>query len=156
MRFGGGSDDQTYRNYTTEQATEQHELGPKKYLVVDSLQKQSWKLEADTKTIMGYNCKKATAKGRNNSDVVAWYAEDIQAPSGPESFGGLPGLILELNVNNGEIVYTPLELTTKDFDRKMVAAPTAGKKITRTEYRKMLEEMGMGSGVKQVIRIRRD
>lgn len=156
MRFNGGADDQTYRNYATEQATEQHELGPKKYLVVDSLQKQSWKLETDTRTIMGYSCKKATCKGRNNSDVIAWYTEDIQAPSGPEYFGGLPGLILEINVNDGEMAYTPLEIITKDFDRKMVAAPTAGKKITRAEFRKMLEESGMGGpGMKPVIRISR-
>ncbi|HEY4061790.1 MAG TPA: GLPGLI family protein [Puia sp.] len=157
-RFGGsGSDDQTYRNYATEQATEQHELGPKKYLVVDSLQRQSWKLEPDTKTIMGYTCKKATTKGRNNADVIAWYAEDIQASAGPESFGGLPGLILELNINNDEMVYTPLEIITKDFNRKMVAAPTTGKKITRAEFRKMLEEMGMGApGGKIMIHISRD
>ena len=66
--------------------------------------------------------------------------EDIQCPSGPEQYGGLPGLILELNVNEGEIVFSAIDIKTKDFDKKLVKAPTNGKKITRKEFQKMMDD----------------
>ncbi|MES1159348.1 MAG: GLPGLI family protein, partial [Bacteroidota bacterium] len=51
MHIGGGPDDQTYKNYTTDRITEQRELGPKKYLVEDTLHRQNWKLETESRTI---------------------------------------------------------------------------------------------------------
>lgn len=155
MRFGGSDNDQTYKDYATEKYVEQRELGPKKYLIVDTLKRQSWKLETETRTIKGYTCKKAVTKGRDSADIVAWYAEDIQSAAGPEAYGGLPGLILELNINNAEVVYTALDIVTKDFDKSIVKAPTEGKKITRAEFRKMMEDMG-GPGGKPTIRIIRN
>ncbi len=157
MKIGGGADDQTYKNYATERITEERELGPKKYLIEDTLQKQNWKLEGEMKTIKGYACKKATTKGRESVDVIAWYTEDIQTSTGPESFGNLPGLILELNINDAEIVFTALDIITKDFDKKIVKAPTEGKKITRAAFRKMMEEQfGANPGGGPTIRIIRN
>lgn len=158
MKFnGGGADDQTYKNYTTERTTQQRELGPKKYLIEDSLKRQSWKMEEGTKTIRGYVCKKATTKSRDGKDVFAWYAEDIQSSTGPETFGGLPGLILEVNVNDAEIVFTALDIITKDFDRSIVKAPTNGKKITRKEFDQMMEEQfGVKPGGGATIRVFRN
>src|SRR5882724_2983202 len=139
MKFGGG-DDQVYKNYTLEKMTEQRELGPKKYLIEDTLPRQSWKLSVETKTIQGYTCKKALTHNREGKEVIAWYCEDIRTSTGPEGYGGLPGLILELNSNDAEIVITVLEITTKGFDKKMVKAPTDGKKISRKEFQQMMTE----------------
>jgi len=158
MRFnGGGADDQTYKNYATERTTQQRELGPKKYLIEDSLKKLNWKLEEGTKTIKGYTCKKATTKSRDGKDVIAWYAEDIQTSTGPETYGGLPGLILEININDAEIVFTALDIVTSNFDRSIVKAPTNGKKITRKEFDQMMEEQfGVKPGGGATIRIIRN
>lgn len=157
IRIGGGADDQTYKNYTTERITELKELGPKKYIIEDTLHKQSWKLEGETRTIKGYPCRKATTKDREGKGVIAWYTENIQAPAGPEIFGGLPGLILELSSNDAEIVFTPLDIITKDFDKKIVKKPTDGKKISLKEYRQMMEEQfGANPGGRPTIRIIRN
>ena len=157
MRFGGG-DDQTYKNYSTEKMIRQQELGPKKYIIEDSFPHQSWKLEADTQTIKGYLCKKAITSGPQGNAVSAWYAEDIQSPSGPEVYGGLPGLILLLNINDGEMVYATQEIAAGNPDHKLVQAPADGKKITRAAFRKMMEEQfgpDAGSG-RPTIRIIRN
>jgi len=158
MNFGGG-DIQTYRNYATERSVQQQDLGPKKYLIDDSLQKQVWKLDAGTKTVKGYACKKAITHNKQGNEVIAWYTEDIQSPSGPEVYGGLPGLILELNVNDAEIVFTALEVITKDFDKTIVKAPSNGKKISRAEFQKMMMQnqpggnwSGAGGRTIQIIR----
>jgi GLPGLI family protein len=138
MRIGG--DNQLYKNYTTMKAAELTELGPKKYVIEDSVRVTGWKLdESETKQVKGYTCKKATATLQNGRPVVAWYTEQILSPSGPENWGGLPGMILELNMGDGEMIFTAIEVSDKG-DKKLVSAPTGGKKITRKEYQKMLEE----------------
>ncbi|HMH20600.1 MAG TPA: GLPGLI family protein [Puia sp.] len=156
MRIGGG-DDRVYKNYTSEKITEQRELGPKKYLIEDSLPRQSWKFQDETKTIKGYACKKAVTHNREGKEVVAWYCEDILSPSGPEGYGGLPGLILELNSNDAEVVFSPLDIITKDFDKKIVKAPTEGKKISRKEFQQMLtDQFGANPNGGPTIRIIRN
>lgn len=138
MRFGG--DNQLYKNYATFKAYELTELGPKKYVIEDSVRNPAWKLdETDTKQIKGYTCKKATATTIRGAKIVAWYTEQILSPSGPETYGGLPGMILEVNMGDGEMIYTAIEVSDKG-DKKLVSAPTGGKKISRNEYQKMLEE----------------
>lgn len=148
MRFGAG-DDQTYKNYTSEKMIRQQELGPKKYIIEDSFPHQTWKLDTDTQTIKGHLCKKATTTGRQGNAIIAWYAEDLQSSSGPEVYGGLPGLILQLNSNDAEIVFTAIDIDPKGLDKKLVREPTDGKKITRAAFAKMMDEQfgpGAGSG----------
>ena len=71
--------------------------------------KIDWILSKDTLKIDNYLCYKATttrvienAEGIHKLEVAAWYAPDIPLPYGPDGYGGLPGLILQLN-NNGTI-----------------------------------------------------
>lgn len=151
----GGAENEIYRNYSTEKTTELCELGPRKYIIEDSLPKQNWKLQEETKTVKGYACKKATAKNKEGRDLIAWYTEDIQSPAGPEQFGGLPGIILELDINDAEIVFTALEIDTK-LDKSLVKAPSNGKKISRKEFRAMMEEQFGPPGGKPTIRIIRN
>jgi GLPGLI family protein len=135
-----GVNNETYINYTAGKAVELRELGPKKYIIEDSIRLLKWKLDdADTKLIKGYTCKKATTKNAGEMDVIAWYTDQIVCPGGPELFGGLPGMILELNIAEGEIVFTAIDITDK-AELKMVKAPVNGKKITRKEFQKMMDE----------------
>lgn len=145
MNFGG-TDDVTYKNYKDEKMVQQREMGPKKYIIEDSFPHQVWKLESDTLSIAGHLCKKATTHNQQNAPIVAWYAEDIQSSSGPEVYGGLPGLILQLNSNNGQMVFTAISITTKDLDKRVVKTPTDGKKISRADFRKMTDEQSGGTG----------
>ena len=155
MNFGS-TDDVTYKNYKDEKMVQQREMGPKKYLIEDSFPHHVWKPETDTQTIAGHLCKKATTHGKQNNVVVAWYAEDIQSPSGPEAYGGLPGLILQLNSNDGEMMFTAVEIDTKGLDKRLVRTPTDGKKITRADFSKMMGDQPGGGSGRPVIRIIRN
>jgi GLPGLI family protein len=73
-------------------------------------------------------------------EVVAWYAEDIVSPVGPENNGGLPGVILQLDINKGETVYTAMEIK-KTVNTKDIKVPSKGKKVTRDEFNKLQQEM---------------
>ncbi|CAN5434639.1 GLPGLI family protein [soil metagenome] len=166
IRFGG-MDAETFRDYEKEQIVEARELGPKKYIIDDTLKPLKWKMEEDTMTIMGYLCHKATTSqamrmGRpgfmpgtdtstnktppppQQQPVVAWYTEAIESQAGPDNFYGLPGLILKTDLNNGTMVYTATSF--EKLDKDLVKAPANGKKITREAYRKMMQEQMGGPG----------
>jgi GLPGLI family protein len=107
----------------------------------------------------------ARGMGRNNSDttnkptaaitpketeVVVWYAEDIAASVGPDNYAGLPGAILEVDVDNGSNVTTAKEVTTK-YPKKELVEPTKGEKMNRAQYqdamKKLMEDMQRGGGM---------
>ena len=162
MRFGG-TNDITYCNFETAQRVDQREIMDKSFLVTDSIRKLSWKLSDETKTILNYTARKATAQNirmRNQMSmengvmkreqipdtvqVVAWFTTDIPVPAGPEFGGQLPGLILEINSGNGQQVYKAIEISPKVSVSK-IKEPKEGKKMTVAEFvkerEKLMEEM---------------
>ncbi len=145
MRFGGANAEY-YKNFTTQKQVEKRELADKDFIVEDSIHHINWKLMDETKTILGYNCKKATGKTERGSDVEAWYTEDIPVSSGPEVFNGLPGMILQVDINKEEFVTTAVSIE-KTADKKELKAPSDGKKITPADFAaKQKELFGNQSG----------
>lgn len=69
-----------------------------KFSVEDTLRVMEWKEKDEIRTIAGFQCRKAVGIICDSVYVVAFYAEDIPVSGGPESFGGLPGMILELAI----------------------------------------------------------
>ena len=151
MKFGG-ADNVFYKDFTTQTTVEKRNMMEKDFIVEDSIRNITWKLvDGETKTIAGHACKKATGKSQMGMDIVAWYAEDIALSSGPAQFGGLPGLILSMDMNQGEIVITAttIDKTVKKADIK---APAKGKKVTPAEFAKIRKElMGDGNGPVRIV-----
>jgi GLPGLI family protein len=71
--------------------------------------------------------------------VNAWVAMDIPVSAGPEFQGQLPGLILELDMNNGRIVYKALEISSK-VNASTIKEPRGGKHITAAEFNKQRDK----------------
>lgn len=57
-----------------------------------------WKIGNNTKEILGYQCREATAKYRGRN-YVAYFTAELPFSDGPHQFVGLPGLILEIYDN---------------------------------------------------------
>lgn len=68
------------------------------FLVQDSLRKAIWKISDETRIIAGFECRKAVAKLFDSVYIVAFYTDEIAVSGGPESFNGLPGMILGLAI----------------------------------------------------------
>lgn len=66
----------------------------KVYIIQDSLKPFVWKLTEETREIAGYHCHRANGLMFDSVYVVAFYTDEIPIRGGPESFNGLPGLIL--------------------------------------------------------------
>jgi GLPGLI family protein len=139
FRMGADGSEQ-FRNFSQAKLIESRDLGAKTYIIEDSIKQQPWKLTDETKTILNYTCKKAVMQTERGQNVEAWYTESIPCPAGPESFANLPGVILQLDVNKGEVVYTATNVSAT-VAKNEIQAPKKGKKITRQEYSKMMQDM---------------
>ena len=69
-----------------------------KYLIQDSLTKYQWKITGELRKIAGFDCKKAITKIADSIVVVAFYTDEIIVKGGPESFNGLPGMIMGIAI----------------------------------------------------------
>ena len=151
LKFGSPNTEY-YRNFTTHVEVDKKELAEKDYIVQDSLHSIPWKLIDESKVILGFNCKKAIGKTERGNDVEAWYTEEIPVFSGPEIFSSLPGMILLVDINKGEFVYTATHLN-KTPDKKDLKAPNKGKKVSSAEFNKLQKEiLGDQSGPMKIIR----
>jgi len=75
-------------------------LSAEKYRFTETVSPQNWQIAADTATILGYLCQKATATFRGRS-YEAWFSPEIPVNDGPWKFFGLPGLILKVTDTDG-------------------------------------------------------
>jgi len=107
----------------------------------------NWSLENETKMIDNFKCFKAIKKEENKVEgqdriitrtITAWYCPEIPVSFGPNGYGGLPGVILELNENNLKIFYaTKIDLSVKNV---IISKPYKGKPIHQKEYSKIASE----------------
>jgi GLPGLI family protein len=124
----------------------QKEIFENTYVIKDSIRNLEWKIADETREIAGFECRKAVTKICDSVYVVAFYTDQIPVSAGPESFGGLPGMILGLAVPRLYTTWfaTKVELTEPtpaDLNPKQ-----KGKQVTRAqltaELSKGLKEWG--------------
>lgn len=70
-------------------------------------------------------------------NVTAWYSPQIPVSSGPESYWGLPGLILELNAGRTTMLCT--EIILNPSEPIEIIKPKKGKEVNREEYNKIVK-----------------
>ncbi len=82
-------------------------FGDKNNVIGDTKNKE-WTITAESKKINGYLCYKAeqndiiiNSVGTFKHQITAWFCPEIPYSFGPLKFGGLPGLILELQTKDG-------------------------------------------------------
>ncbi|WP_205508193.1 GLPGLI family protein [Longitalea arenae] len=172
--FGMGDDDITWCNFMEGRKVEQKEFATKLYLVTDSIRKLHWKLSGESRNILGYTCQQATTSRvskrsmismengvmtrkeiPDTSQVSVWFTTAIPVPAGPDYEGQLPGLILQIDINNNTI-FRAIEISAK-ADLAAIKEPKKGKKLTAEEFNKEREktmaEMQRDGGGKRVMHI---
>lgn len=155
IRMDLPGNNETYKNLAKAIQVDARELGPKKYLIVDSVKTYVWRPTGESKKIGNFTCYRATAMSAEKRDLDAWYTPEIAVSGGPEGYGGLPGMILELDIDHGANHFLMVEFVA--MPDLVIKAPSGGKKISRKEFDKLLEERFGGSGNGQrTIRIVQD
>jgi GLPGLI family protein len=134
------------RNFEKKTMCDIMDLLGKTYVIQDSLRVPNWKILNEMKEIAGHICMNAFWNDTlKKQKVIAWYALDIANGGGPERFCGLPGLILEVNINDGGLVITADKIEQKKLTTELdLPKKLKGKKIKEIEYfailRKHFEE----------------
>ena len=107
----------------------------------DGIPQYSWNLVEGAKSVAGYTCKNAiatTVKAGKKQNLVAWYCEEIPINDGLMDFSGLPGLILEVEINDQtrisfeKIAISPTEIIHIPEPHK------TRNSVTIKEYEKMI------------------
>jgi GLPGLI family protein len=105
-------------------------------LVAEKKLPANWEISDEVKKIQGYTCYKATCHHRGRH-YTAWFTPEIPIPEGPYKFKGLPGLILEIEDNRGELkiwaekIQYPAEVEIPPF-------MASGKPVTFQTYLNLL------------------
>lgn len=131
-----------YRNFEKDKKTDIIEMLGKTYIVDDSLHAPVWKIGNQIKEVAGYICMKAeTEDPVKKQKITAWFAQDIPVSAGPERMNGLPGLILELDVNDGDVVIEAVNVAFRPLTPDDLKLPKQkGKKLTDAAYDALIKQ----------------
>ena len=109
------------------------------FLVKDSTRKINWKITSETREIAGFECRRANALVLDSIYVVAFYTDRIPVTGGPESFTGLPGMILGVALPYENTTYFATAVDDRPVSAKELEAPKKGKAVNYRELRTELE-----------------
>lgn len=119
--------------------TETREFMTRKFLIAGPCPEFSWKLTGEQSRFLDYPVYKATAV-QDSSTLEAWFTPAIPVSGGPGPYGGLPGMILSLSIDDGHTVYSATEVNLRPVDEGVIRPPEEGQEVTREEYEEMVVE----------------
>ncbi len=109
-------------------------LKENEYLIQDNYLIE-WDITTEQKLIMNYTAVKAISK--TDKKTIAWFVPELPFAFGPHKFNNLPGLIVELQNQQG--YYTMKKIS---FDNSIeINLPTKGNKITSKEFSQLQAEI---------------
>jgi GLPGLI family protein len=145
--FGGtATSNIVFSNYNSGKFIAQKNIFDKIFLVEDSLRNATWKITNDFREIAGFNCRRATTIIMDSVFVVAFYTDEIMIPGGPESFNGLPGMMLGLVINRLHTTWYATKVEVNSVNVKDIAPPLRGKKVNNAELIETLKKSFSGWG----------
>lgn len=146
MRFrmrmmGGNEKEQTYKNLEEKIAIDQRDLMGKLFKINADIEDTEWKITGEKKIIFKYMVLEAQTMIDDTVAISAWFTPQIPVSNGPQMFGGLPGLILEVHIGEeGKNVIRPTEIALREIDVSEIVKPDEGKEVTHDEFREIRKE----------------
>jgi len=136
---GAGGSGNTYTEIATGATSAELDVFGKEFLVVGTRDKIEWKMTGEQKQVGDYLTMKATYQD-STQNIEAWFTPMIPVAIGPSQFGDLPGLILHMDINEGERTITATDIQLKELAAEAIKKPSKGEKVTTEEFRKIMEE----------------
>ena len=140
-----------YINNEKEEYVHQQGIMGKPFRIVDRIEKRKWKLTGEKVRYLDYECQKAVYEDED-SFVVAWFTSQIPAQIGPASYRGLPGAVLMVSIDEGQVEIKANKVEMGDLSEE-IASPSEGKKVSAEKFEeirlakeKEMEEMYGGRG----------
>ena len=136
---GPATDNIIFNNLAAKEITGQKTVFDNTYLIQDSSRKIDWRITNDTRTIAGFECRKAIGRIMDSVYVIAFYAEQIIPNGGPESFSGLPGMIMGVAIPRINTTWFATKLELIAVKPEDIVQPKKGKKTNRKDLEKILQ-----------------
>jgi GLPGLI family protein len=109
------------------------------YLLKDSTRKINWKITSEIRNIAGYDCRRANALIMDSVYVVAFYTDEIPVSGGPESFTGLPGMILGVALPYEHITWFATSVLDQPVGDDKLKIPVKGKPVDNKKLSEILK-----------------
>ncbi|MBN9298301.1 MAG: GLPGLI family protein [Filimonas sp.] len=126
--LGPANDNIIYSDLSKGESISQKTVYEATYLIQDSIRNIKWRITPDTRTIAGLECRKAVGVIMDSVYVIAFYSEQILTTGGPESFSGLPGMILGVAIPRINTTWFATKLELQEVKPEQLVAPKKGKK----------------------------
>lgn len=136
------TENKVYTDFRSGTYTAAKKVFENNYLIRDSIPKFRWKIMDEMRMIAGYPCRKALTKICDSVVVVAFYCDEIMVSGGPESFNGLPGMILGIAIPR---LYTTWFATNVEVLPQQVTTFKPEKKSKEVSVAGMIEEVRTGT-----------
>ena len=130
-----------YNDFVSGRTVTQKPVFEETFLMEDSLLTIRWKLTADTRTIAGYDCRKALGFINDTLAVFAFYTDEILVTGGPEGIHGLPGMILGVGIPRLHTTWFATRVETNGVPVNSIAPATKGEKVNRKKMIAALDEV---------------
>ncbi len=137
--LGPARDNTVYQNLQTQKSVSQKNVFESTFLIQDSTHKIEWRITNDTRTIAGFECRKAVGRIMDSVYVIAFYTDQILTTGGPESFQGLPGMILGIAIPRIHTTWYATKVEVTAPTPQQLAPPTKGKKVNPLQMQEQLK-----------------
>lgn len=129
LRPEPAEDNIVYSDLDKQESIAQKTIFEEIFLVKDSTRSIRWKITDEKRNIAGFDCRRANAVIMDSVYVVAFYTDAIVTPGGPESFSGLPGMILGVALPYEHITWFATKVLSESVSTANLKAPSKGKKV---------------------------
>src|SRR5690606_29088959 len=122
--------------------------------ISDSISPIKWKLTDEFREVAGYSCRRANGLLMDSIYVVAFYTNDIRHSGGPESFSGLPGMILEVFLPHYNVSWKALSVNAGPPPQEMIVPPVSkSKPMDRRQLREWADKMmnGVNASLRELL-----
>lgn len=150
-----------YLDLASKEMLEQREFMTRMFLINSEIPDIEWKITGQQKMILDFPCMEATQTDTAGIVTSAWFTPSIPVQCGPAKYFNLPGLVLEVDKDNGKTKFIAKSVNFDAPDKSILKKPKDGKKVTRQEFDKIVEEKmkeigadGDGEGTQIMIRIK--
>jgi len=134
-----GGKEKSYYNIADNEVKSSSDLFGKTFLVTGPPKTYKWKITGKQKQVGTFLCQEAIYQDSTET-IKAWFTPMIPVAAGPNTYCGLPGMILHMDFNDGSRLLTAVDIQLKEIDSALITKPTEGKKVSRAEYKKIREE----------------
>lgn len=147
IRNSNNDQSSVYRHLKDSSMVRQKSIFNKLFLITDKQEPIQWKVTGRSEQLGAYQVLEAVTIHEKDT-IQAWFSPQIAVSTGPAEFSQLPGLILRVDVNQGERVIYATQIDLRPLnEEETIHPPSEGKQVTYDEFitirEKKIEEIKM-------------